>query len=186
MTDQEIIQGLIARDNYVTEEFFFVKCRPLFLSIIRRVFSYEVDYDEFVSELYQYLMENDAARLRTFAGRSSLYQWIKVLAVRYFIKRRDNLIEDASQEPLSNQDGEPGNDDMGETYRAHSDLQRLFHKMPNQRYAFVIRKLMVEDMEPEQLAAEMHITTANLYNLKRRAMVQLTRTALKDIEYYGK
>ena len=32
MTDQEIIQGLIARDNRVTEEFFFVCCRPLFLS----------------------------------------------------------------------------------------------------------------------------------------------------------
>ena len=27
MTDQEIIQGLIARDNRVTKEFFFDKCR---------------------------------------------------------------------------------------------------------------------------------------------------------------
>jgi hypothetical protein len=36
------------------------------------------------------------------------------------------------------------------------------------------------------LAKEMNITTANLYNIKRRAMAQLTRTALKDIEVYGK
>ena len=45
MTDQEIIQGLIARDNRVTEEFFFDKCRPLFVNIINLVFSYKVDYD---------------------------------------------------------------------------------------------------------------------------------------------
>lgn len=32
MTDKEIIQGLIARDNRVTEDFFFVKCHPLFFS----------------------------------------------------------------------------------------------------------------------------------------------------------
>ena len=52
MTDQQIIQGLIDRDNRVTKEFFFVKCRPLFCSIMQKVFDYEVDYDEFVNELY--------------------------------------------------------------------------------------------------------------------------------------
>ena len=70
MTDQEIIQALILRDNRVTREFLFEQCRPLFLSIIHRVFDYEVDYDEFVNELYIYLMENDAVRLRQFEGRS--------------------------------------------------------------------------------------------------------------------
>ena len=60
MTDQEIIQGLIARDNRVTKEFFFDKCRPLFYSIMQKVFDYEVEYDEMVNELYVYLMENDA------------------------------------------------------------------------------------------------------------------------------
>ena len=76
MTDQEIIQGLIARDNRVTEEFFFVSCRPLFYSIIRKVFDYEVDYGELVSELHVYLMEDDAVKLRNFEYRSSVYQWI--------------------------------------------------------------------------------------------------------------
>lgn len=52
MTDQQIIQGLIARDNAVTQEFFFERCRSLFYAIMQRVFSYEVDYDEFINELY--------------------------------------------------------------------------------------------------------------------------------------
>ncbi len=50
MTDRQIIDALIARDERGTQQFFFGNSRPLFLSIIRDVFSYEVDYDEFVNE----------------------------------------------------------------------------------------------------------------------------------------
>ena len=184
MTDKEIIQGLIARDNEVTEEFFFVKCRPLFLSIIRRVFDYEVEYDEVVNELYLYLMEDDARKLRNFEYRSSVYQWLKVLAIRYLVKKRENMIETSDNETLYE----------GQTIRmaseressAKEDLQRLFAMMPNQRYAFVIQRLVLEDQEPEQLAKELDITVDNLYNIKRRAMAQLAHVALNDIREYEK
>ena len=182
MTDQQIIRGLIARNNAITQEFFFERCRPLFYSIIRRVFSYEVDYDEFVNELYIYLMDNDAARLRQFEGRSSLYQWIKVTTTRFFIKKRDLLIEDASKETPIEEEAI-----VDRPARASLlDVQRLLEAMPNRRYAVVIQKLMIEEYTPEELAAEMHITTDNLYNIKRRAMMQLMQVALNDIRYYGK
>lgn len=182
MTDQQIIQGLIERDNKITQEFFFERCRSLFYAIIRHVFSYEVDYDEFVNELYIYLMENDAARLRQFEGRSTLYQWIKVTAIRFFIKKRDRLIEDTTKEPLIDEVT------LVETheYSAAADVERMLAAMPNRRYAYVIRKLMVDELSPDELAAIMHITTDNLYNLKRRAMAQLMQVALKDIRNYGK
>ena len=76
MEAKEIVERLIARDGEVTQKFFFEDCRPLFKSIINNVFSYEVDYDEFVSELYIYLLEDDARRLRQYEGRSSLFQWL--------------------------------------------------------------------------------------------------------------
>ena len=38
MTDKEIISSLIAHDPKVTAQFFFKDCRPLFLSVIKRVF----------------------------------------------------------------------------------------------------------------------------------------------------
>lgn len=184
MTDQEIIQGLIARDNRVTEEFFFVKCRPLFISVMKHVFDYEVEYDEMVNELYLYLMEDDAAKLRNFEYRSSVYQWLKILAIRFFIKKRGRMIDDRSQETPYD-----GNKQMviaESDSSVENDLERLFEAMPNKRYVFVIRRLILDDWEPEQLAKEMNITTANLYNIKRRAMVQLTRIALNDIKEYGK
>ncbi len=184
MTDQEIIQGLIARDNRVTKDFFFVKCRPLFCKIIQKVFDYEVDYDEFVNELYVYLMADDASKLRSFGYRSTVYQWLKVLAVRFFINKRGRMIDGSSQETLYNNPVQTPDTERDMT--AEADVERLFSNMPNKRYVHVIRRLVLEDWEPEQLAREMNITTANLYNIKRRAMAQLTRAAINDICEYGK
>lgn len=182
MTDFEIIEALIARDNEVTQEFFFERCRSLFYAIINKVFDYEVDYDEFVNELYIHLMENDADRLKQFEGRSSLYQWLKVTATRFFLKKRDLLIEDSSKEtPLEEEDIK--DNPMSASVL---DVQRLLDAMPNKRYAYVIRKLVVEEYTPDELSAEMHITTDNLYNIKRRAMMKLMQVALNDIRAYGK
>lgn len=184
MTDREIIQGLIERDNKVTKEFFFEKCYPLFCSIISFVFDYEVDYDEFVNELYVYLMENDAQKLRNFEYRSSVYMWMKILATRFFIKKRVLMIDDSTRETLY--DGREQKAAPESDMSAVGDLERLFKAMPTQRYVYVIRRLVLDDLEPEQLAKEMGITTANLYNIKKRAMAQLTRVALNDSKEYGK
>ena len=184
MTDQEIIQGLIARDNRVTEEFFFEKCRPLFISVMKHVFDYEVEYGEMVNELYVYLMKDDAKILRNFQYRSSVYQWLKILAIRFFVKKRGRMIEDTSQE--APYDGRNQNVVAVEDMTAEGDIERLFNNMPTKRYVYVIRRLILEEWEPERLAKDMNITTANLYNIKRRAMAQLTRAALQDIKEYGK
>lgn len=185
VSDESIIEGLIAHDNFITEDFFFDKCRGLFCSIINKVFDYDVDYDEFVNELYAYLMENDAARLRSFDYRSSVYQWLKVTAIRYFMKKREQLIEERSKETHYEKDQE-NQSAQDSCYPASDDLQRLFESMPNRRYAYVIRSLMIEDRDPDALAQEMNVTKANLYNIKKRALAQLTHVALKDIEEYGR
>ena len=182
MTDQEIIQGLINRDNRVTEDFFFVQCRPLFIRIMQNVFDYNVEYDEMVNELYVYLMEDDAIKLRQFQYRSSVYQWLKILAIRFFIKKRAKMIDGRNQE--TPYDGCNQIVATESNTSANGDLERLFEAMPNKRFVHVIRRLILEDMNPDMLAEEMGITTANLYNIKRRAMVLLTRAALNDIRKY--
>ena len=184
MTDKDIINGLIAHDNSVTKEFFFVKCRPLFYSIMNIVFDHEVEYDELVNELYLYLMEDDAIKLRNFEYRSSVYQWLKILATRFFIKKRARMIDNFSSEPPYDKQEQVAAPES--VVAVAYDMERLFEAMPTKRYVYVIRRLMLEDCEPEELAREMNITTANLYNIKRRSMAQLTRIALNDIKKYGK
>jgi DNA-directed RNA polymerase specialized sigma24 family protein len=183
VTDEEIIQGLIAHNNGVTEEFFFKKCRPLFFSVMRLVFDHEVEYNELVNELYLYLMEDDAQKLRSFQYRSSVYQWLKVLAIRFFIKKRTQMIDGTFPETPYDERSQQAAPKQEMT--AEGDLERLFKAMPTRRYVYVIRRLVIDDCEPEILACEMDITTANLYNIKRRAIAQLTRVAINDIKQYG-
>ena len=185
MSDQQIIEALIARDEGVTKQFFFGNCRPLFLSIIRNVFSYEVDYDEFVNEFYLYLMENDAYRLRQFEGRSSIYQWMKVIAIRYFIAKRDRMIENESQSTLIDRIAETETVSLEKHMTARIDIGNLLKNMPNKRYEYVIRRLVLQDAEPKEVAKELCTNVDNLYNIKKRAIAALTESALKEFEKYG-
>lgn len=187
MTDQQIIEALIARDERVTQQFFFKSCRPLFMSIMRNVFSYEVDYDEFVNEFYLHLMKNDAHSLRQFQGRSTIYQWIKVVAIRYFIAKRDNMIDmDPDDNLLKNEVVEEENG-AGETaINARMDIEHLFSLMTNKRYVHAIRRLVLEEAEPKEVATELMTNVDNLYNIKKRAIAALTEIALKEIEKYEK
>lgn len=182
MNDREIIQGLIERDNRVTQQFFFVKCRPLLTAIMRLVFSYPVEYDELVNELYDYLMENDGLKLRQFQYRSSVYQWMKVVATRFFIRRRDDMIENESKASPYERPTDDNVIDPASTISDRIDIENLLQLMDNQRYANTIRNLVLCDEDPEKYAQQTGVTVENLYNIKKRAMAALTRIAIK---YYG-
>ena len=180
MTDQEIVASLIRRDPQATARFFFNNCRPLFLSVIRRVFGTQaVNYDEIISELYVLLMENDAKKLRSFRFESTLYQWLKTTAIRHclWLKQKARVIDNESQEPPINKGGEHLSIECSQ---AQIDLECLLQQMRNQRYALVVRLLMIDDLPPEEVAQRLSVTVDNLYNIKRRAMAALTQVALKD------
>lgn len=184
MSDKEIIDSLIAHDPQVTSQFFFKDCRLLFVSVIRRVFGTQiVDYDEIISEIYILLMENNAKKLRSFKFESTLYQWLKTIAIRHclLLKSKGKVIDNESQEPL-------GNSSESQSYtecsQARMDIEALLRQMKNQRYALVIRMLMIEDMQPNNVAQKLSVTVYNLYNIKRRAIAALADVALKDKKYY--
>lgn len=186
MTDHQIIEALIARDEIVTGQFFFGNCRPLFLSIIRQVFSHKVDFDEFVNEFYLYLMENGAYRLRQFQGRSTVYQWMKVVAIRYFIAKRDSMIDNESKETLLDSVVQNETVDEEKKMTARMDMEHLFSLMPNRRYVYVIRRLVLQEAEPKVVAQELKTNVDNLYNIKKRAIAAFTEIALKEAEKYEK
>ena len=186
MQDQQIIEALIARDERVTQQFFFRSCRPLFVSIIRSVFSYEVDYDEFVNEFYIYLMENDAYRLRQFQGRSTIYQWLKTVAIRYFIAKRDNMIDMEPKATLLGSLEQKKSVDIEKDMIAKIDIERLLSLMSNSRYVYVIRRLVLQEAEPKVVALELNTNVDNLYNIKKRAIAALTEVALNEVEKYEK
>ena len=128
-------------------------------------------------------MEDGAKRLRQFNYESTLYQWLKVTAIRHCLrlKGQGRVIEDESKEPLDNS-GKCAS--STEDTHAVADMEVLLGRMRNQRYALVIRLLILEGQAPEDVARQLAVNVDNLYNIKRRAIQALTEVALKDKRYY--
>ncbi len=186
MDNKAIIDGLITGGDKVYRQFFFVDCRPLFMFIITNVFHYHVDYDEFVNELYIYLMENDAYRLKQFDGRSSIYQWLKTVALRFALSLRKKrvLIETNSKEELYKSKAISYDEESSK--HAKMDIESLLSMMGNERQVYVIRRHIIEGIDEPTLADELGIKVSHLYNIKKRAMTALIKVALTDIQQYGK
>lgn len=78
MDDTNIIDGLINEDDKNDRKIFRENCRPLFMSIINKAFSYHVDLEEFVNEFCIFLMESDSSKLRQLEGCSSIVRWLVI------------------------------------------------------------------------------------------------------------
>lgn len=86
--DKLIVERICSDDNYAYY-FFHTKCRPLLSKIVWTVYKSNANYEELVNSLYEYLKKpgKDGKfwyRLRTFDFRTTLFDWIKVVAFRLF------------------------------------------------------------------------------------------------------
>lgn len=179
--DEQLVNGILNNEGALIEYFFRKKCSKLFAYILLNVFDGNIDKRELVSELYLFIANNDWAVIRKFQYRSSLMTYVSVVAVRYFQKKRLSLIDSMSTEEL--------NDKMKQTYNSgltieqRMDIHSALQKMPNARYRQVIEFLDLHDVQPEKLAKEMNVTVDNLYNIHRRAIVQLRLIMGRKEEY---
>ena len=177
MTDQEIIQGLINRDEKITRDFFFRRCQPLIYSLIAKFYPKGADYDELVNELYLHLMEDNARRLRQYEGRSSIYQWLKSVSRNYFLDRkmREQVMESDSKESLTEGTPAPLIDNSAD--EALMDVAAILDQIENENYRMILQKHVIEEMSFDELEKITGIKKANLYNIKARAMKALEKIA---------
>ncbi len=177
MTDLEIIQGLIERDERITQDFFFRRCKPLIYALISKYYPNGADYDELVNELYIHLMEADARRLRMYEGRSSIYQWLKMVARNFFLdrKNRERVIDNESDDRLL----EKAKDELIDNSKdeAVMDVAAILDQLENEKYRLVLQKHVIEGMSFDDLEKATGIKKANLYNIKMRALKALERIA---------
>lgn len=181
-TDKQLVEHILANDSAVIEYFFFKKCRPILIYIMCNVYNGHVNEHELINELFLYLADNDWYKVRLFDFRSKFTTWLQVVAARFFLKKRDQLIENDSDETLNNK-----RDRGFSTHKAidrRIDMRKALENMPNSRYRRVIVALDLRDVSPEQLAEEMEITVDNLYNIHRRALAQLRQVMGRKEDYY--
>ena len=98
-----------------------------------------------------------------------------------FKKKREVLIENNSSEAQIEQTRNSNAYNM--TIDETIDVRQAIKQIPNQRYRKVIERLDIDDVAPEGLAAEMGITVDNLYNIHRRALLQLKLIMTRKEDY---
>lgn len=190
MTENEkkIIEGLINRDEKVTNDFFYAQCKPLLSSVAREVFMEDMDYDEIIDGLYNYLTADNGAVLRQFAGRgnkSTIYKWLRATAKSYFQKKKkDAVIDFRSKTPLCI--GNVGeSSDKTQRKDREMDVAALLDMIELERDRLVLEKIDVEGVSYDELAAQTGLSKANLYNIRKRALERLkkkARIALSDAD----
>ncbi len=183
--DQEIVAQLLCNNTKMVEHLLYDKCSVMLDYVIRNVFNGKADKDELVSELYIYLKENDWYKLRQFQFKCKLTTWLSVVATRFFIKKRDALIENESQDALLDKSERGRGGYNPNTYvDRRIDVRNAILMMRNERYRMVITELDLKDTEPEKLAERMGVTVDNLYNIHKRAYAQLGMIIKRKEDYY--
>lgn len=172
MSFEEIIDGIRARDEKITQCFFFWEgptqqyisrirrvnpaaaakllrpvcntCRPGLLSVLHRIYGDEpFDYEEKVTSFYLYLMDGD--RLSGIKDPEALMGWIVSTAFFYFLreKRKDEqLVVNNASEPL-NRLAEVLEEDQGKA-ETRIFVRDVLERMPNRNYARLLDEVALE------------------------------------------
>lgn len=169
---EKAIVARIYNDDEFAYYFFHEKCRPLFSKILWTIFGNNSDYDELVNELYLLLKKPNVKgeywhALKTFDYRTTLFDWIKTVAVRYFYNSSKN------------------NFDIPAHILDTVVLESMIGELEKSEYRKYMWFKYVEQMEDTQVAIKLDVENPKLRNLARKAIRQFkTVVEHRFPEYY--
>lgn len=177
-TDAIFIKALKMGNNEISRQFFYKEIGGILHKIRMEVFRGNVDFDELVSELYIYLSRDNWTKFDGFDGKNGcrLRTWIIPVAWRYFMSIRERLLKTEKIDDHSGVIKDSIRDDL--RIQIAIDVNAVLSRMPNQRYAEIIRLLLIEGYASQDVADMLDMKVENIYNLKHRAINQF-------IELYG-
>ncbi|MBP3288100.1 MAG: sigma-70 family RNA polymerase sigma factor [Muribaculaceae bacterium] len=178
-TDAIFIKALKMGNNEISRQFFYKEIGGILHKIRMEVFRGNVDFDELVSELYIYLSRDNWTKFDGFDGKNGcrLRTWIIPVAWRYFMSIRERLLKTEKIDDNSGVIKDSIRDDL--RIQIAIDVNAVLSRMPNQRYAEIIRLLLIEGYASQDVADMLDMKVENIYNLKHRAINQF-------IELYGR
>lgn len=185
-TDQQIVKAILSRYTFITKEFLYKKCYPLFKAIHNK---YYTDCDtpiELINAIYLYILwphkDTNVSKLQGFGFRCSLTLWLKIVSEHYcqqLFKKRIVMDDD---ENVGDDRKDTGEDSFIENTRSldMDDLRQVLSNMPNQRYSQLIKLRYVEEKTNEETAMAMGLSMPNYYNTHKRAKEQYVETLRKE------
>lgn len=179
LTDIDYINGLKTADQEITYRFFYELCGYILYDIRSTLLQGRVEFDDMVNELYVYLSDRNWHKLDTFAALNGcrLSSWMIPLSWRFFLQRRAYLLGMSVDNSM--EVGKVKDDYMDEfDIEVLLEVEQTFAVMPNKKYVQVLRWLLIDGYNPDEVAVRLHTRVSNVYNIKHRAVVQF-------IKYYG-
>lgn len=182
LDDRELVRLLLENDQDAIEYVFFMRCNGMFAHIVHSVFQSNSSKEELITDFYLFLRENGWERLRQFEFKSGLNTWLTVVAVRYFKKKRISQTKLVAIDPqliVETQKNEADDYDIIremsrlELYKAIDRLSK-----PRERYALLAD---LAGKRAEDIALEMGCTVAAVYNLTKKARLEL-KSIMKERE----
>lgn len=183
-SDAAFIEGLKRNDNGVCRQFFYGEIGGILHRIRMELFRGLVAFDELVGELYLHLSRDGWRKLDGFDGKGGcrLRTWMIPVAWRYFMSIRGRLACGGGGVSSGDGDGDaPGAASIADDLRIQIaiDVNAVLARMPNRRYAEILRLLLIEGFEAQEVADMLDMRVANVYNLKHRAIRQF-------VDLYGR
>ena len=177
LDDRELVRLLLENDQDAIEYVFFLRCEGMFAHIVHTVFQSNSKKEELITEFYLFLSENNWERLRKFEFKASLNTWMTVIAIRFFKKKKifqTKLVVIDPQLIVETQKNEADDYDIIhemsrlELYQAIDRLSKS-----RERYALLAD---LAGKRAEDIAKEMGCTVSAVYNLTKKARLELKST----------
>lgn len=183
LSDKELVELLLANDQEAIEYVFFYRCNGMFNHIVNNVYNSQGKKEELITELYLYLKEDDWARLRKFEFKACLNTWLTVVALRFFKKNRVSQTKIIPIDPLLVVETQKNETDDYDIINEMSrlELYQAIDKLskPRERYALLAD---LTGKRAEDIAVEMGCTVAAVYNLTKKARLELKKIMLERKE----
>lgn len=186
LTDQQIVQAILNRDTYITKEFLYRKCYPLFKSIYDKYYTDCETCFELINEIYVYIMipqrKTRISKLSAFGYRCTFTMWLKIVTENYCHQLYAHRLEFDNDADVGSDRNLPEDESLTENTRHINmeDVDKILSMMPNQRYRRLIRYRYVEEKSNEETAMLLGMTMANYYNKHKLAKAQYCAAMRKE------
>lgn len=160
--EKAVIDKICSNDDYAYN-FFHEQCRPLISKILWTIYGNNGDYDELVNELYLYLKKPNKEgeywhNLKTFDYRTSLFDWIKTVAVRHFYTPVEEMFV------------------LPESFLDSGLAEKIFAELDRSESRKYMYFKYITKLNDNELADKLHIEVSQLSALHRRSVRLLKKT----------
>lgn len=179
-TDREIVQKLLYGDSDFEAYFFQEMCKPLLSKISYAIFDNQVPIDELTNEFLCFVKDDDWAKLRSFQFNSTLFGWLKVVAVHYFNNNKERLYPNYIYSNYCKK----GEVKLSLDSATDDEILSLLQMMTIQQYHDILYLSLIEKRSDENIAELLCIKDTVYKRRKKFALEHLKAVIINAGSYY--